>query len=141
MLVHAEAVLFAETDIRTMLEAYHEAGHAVVGHALGRCIESVALVTGEDGHRGFCRFSSLIEDANGHPEWPETKGSADLITIYYAGMLATAYVCSYSLALDETEEGISYPEGSERADLEQIEKVLSQMDIASQQREALTNVC
>jgi hypothetical protein len=57
--------MFAET--RTVLEAYHEAGHAVVGHVIGRCIEAVALLTGEDGYRGYCRFSSYSEDANGHP--------------------------------------------------------------------------
>lgn len=30
---------------RTVLFAYHEAGHAVVGHAIGRCIEEISILS------------------------------------------------------------------------------------------------
>ncbi|EFH90040.1 hypothetical protein [Ktedonobacter racemifer] len=131
--------MFADTI--TVLKAYHEAGHAVVGHAIGRCIESVALLSGEDGYGGYCRFSAFMEDANGHPEWNEKSANPDLITIYYAGMLSTAYYCSLYLALDEEEDSVRYPEGSEREDLERIKEILSQMNIDQQQREAITDTC
>lgn len=71
--------MFLET--LTELKAYHEAGHAVVGHAIGRCIESVVLLDGEEGYGGYCRFSPYIEDANDHPEWNEKSANPDLITI------------------------------------------------------------
>ncbi|HEU5381474.1 MAG TPA: hypothetical protein VFV38_39135 [Ktedonobacteraceae bacterium] len=128
-------------DIITELKAYHEAGHAIVGHVIGRCIESVALLNGEEGYGGYCRFNSYIEDANGHPEWHDRSGNPDLITIYYAGMLSTAHYCSLYLASDEEEDCIRYPEGSEQADLEQIETILSQIGADKQQREAITNAC
>lgn len=49
--------------------AYHEAGHAVVGHLLGRCIERLSIVADKrQGCRGYCRFSSLAEVFNDHPE-------------------------------------------------------------------------
>lgn len=137
--LHQEAGMF--TDIFTMLKAYHEAGHAVVGHAIGRCIESVALLAGDDRYGGYCRFNSYIEDANGHPEWNDKSGNPDLITIYYAGMLSTARYSSRYLALNEEEDGVRHPEGSERADLEQIKEQLSQMDVSQQQREAITDAC
>ncbi len=129
------------TETRTVLEAYHEAGHAVVGHVIGRCIESVALLTGENGYRGYCRFNPFIEDANGHPEWNDKSGNPDLITIYSAGMLSTAYYCSLYLALDEEEDSVRYPEGSEQADAERIHTILSQIDVDQKQREAITDAC
>lgn len=131
--------MFLET--LTELKAYHEAGHAVVGHVIGRCIESVTLLDGEEGYGGYCRFSSYIEDANGHPEWKDRNGNPDLITIYYAGMLSTAHYCSLYLALDEAEDSVGYPEGSERADLEQIENIFFQIRTDKQQRKAITDSC
>lgn len=131
--------MFLETF--TELKAYHEAGHAVVGHVIGRCIESVALLDGEEGHGGYCRFSSYIEDANGHPEWNDRSGNPNLITIYYAGMLSTAHYCSLYLASDEEEDCVRYPEGSEQADLEQINEILSQISADKQQREVITDSC
>ena len=46
--------------------AYHEAGHAVVGHVIGRLIERVSIAASpENGYRGYCRFSPYMESANG----------------------------------------------------------------------------
>ena len=65
--------------------AYHEAGHALVGHVVGRCIEEVSISCRGDGYGGYCRFNPFIEDANDHPEWREDLGNPDMVTIYYAG--------------------------------------------------------
>jgi len=74
--------------------AYHEAGHAVVGHAIGRLIERVSIASSpENGSRGYCRFSPYMESANGHLEWQEDGANPDLVTIYSAGQVATEMVC------------------------------------------------
>jgi hypothetical protein len=98
----------AEDDYQSkrLLHAYHEAGHALVGHVIGRCIEEVSIAVRCDGYGGYCRFNALIEDANDHPEWRDDAGNPDLVTIYYAGMLATAYACVPHLTYDE-EEAVS----------------------------------
>ena len=124
---------------RRLLHAYHEAGHALVGHVIGRCIEEVSIAVRDDGYGGFCRFNTLIEDANDHPEWRDDVVNPDLITIYYAGMLATAFACAPHVTYDEDESGVAYPEGSERDDLEQIHKLLTQIGIDEQQRKTITD--
>jgi hypothetical protein len=108
-----------------ILRAYHKAGHAIVGHVIGRCIEEVSIAMGYDGYGGYCRFNTLIEDANDHPEWRDDLGNPDLVTIYYAGMLATAYACAPYVTYYEDESCVEYPEGSERDDLEQIHEILT----------------
>ena len=81
--------------IRNVLPyAYHEAGHAVVGHVIGRLIERVSIaLSPENGYRGYCRFSPYMESANGHLEWQEDSANPDIVTIYYAGRVATEMVC------------------------------------------------
>jgi hypothetical protein len=74
--------------------AYHEAGHAVVGHLLGRCIERVSIQADKrQGYRGYCRFSALVEAFNDHPEWHESTHNPELLTIFYAGPIATSFIC------------------------------------------------
>lgn len=123
------------------LRAYHEAGHAVVGHAIGRCIVEVSITQRYDGYGGYCRFNPLVEDANDHPEWRDDLSNPDLITIFYAGMLATASYCAPYVTFDEHESFVEYPEGSERYDLEQVQKVLDQTGADQQQHKAITNTC
>ena len=81
--------------IRNVLPyAYHEAGHAVVGHVIGRLIERVSITSSpENGYRGYCRFSPYMESANGHLEWQEDSANPDIVTIYFAGRAATEIVC------------------------------------------------
>ena len=81
--------------IRNVLPyAYHEAGHAVVGHVIGRLIERVSIASiPENGYRGYCRFSPYIESANGHLDWQEDSANPDIVTIYFAGRAATEMVC------------------------------------------------
>jgi ATP-dependent Zn protease len=124
---------------RRLLHAYHEAGHTLVGHVIGRCIEEVSIAVRYDGYGGYCRFNAFIEDANDHPEWRDDAGNPDLVTIYYAGMLATAYACVPHVTYDEEESGVAYLEGSERDDLEQIHKLLIQIGIDEQQRKTITD--
>jgi hypothetical protein len=82
--------------------AYHEAGHAVVGHLLGRCLERISILADKrQGYRGYCRFSSLAEAFNDHPEWHESTRNPALLTIFYAGPVATSLICR---ALDWEEE-------------------------------------
>ena len=45
------------------LYATHEAGHAVVGYVIGRCIAEVSIVA--DKARGYCVFSAFVEDPQG----------------------------------------------------------------------------
>lgn len=66
-------------------------------------------------------------------------GNPDLVTIYYAGMLATAYACAPHVTYDEDESSVAYPEGSERDDLEQIHEILTQIGIDEQQRKTITD--
>ncbi len=118
-----------------ILYAYHEAGHALVGHLIGRCIERIALAYGKGAYRGYCRFSSFLEDANQHPQWHDTSNNPDLITIYYAGMLAMASVCAANEGVDD------YLEGSEQSDLEMIHRLLLQMGVVEHERSHLTERC
>lgn len=126
---------------RRILRAYHEAGHALVGHVIGRVIEEVSIAMRGDGYGGYCRFNAFIEDANNHPEWRDDLGNPELITIYYAGMLATAYACTPYVTSDEEESCVEYPRGSERDDLEHIHRLLTQIETNEQQRKTLTDAC
>ena len=69
-----------EYQSRHILRAYHEAGHALVGHVIGRCIEEVSIAMRYDGYGGYCRFNPFIEDANDHPEWRDDVGNPDLVS-------------------------------------------------------------
>jgi hypothetical protein len=126
---------------RRVLYAYHEAGHALVGHVIGRCIDEVSIAMRGDGYGGYCRFNPFIEDANGYPHWRDDLGNPELITIYYAGMLATAYACAPYVTNDEDESCVEYPQGSERDDLEQIHILLTQIETNEQQRKTITDAC
>jgi DTW domain-containing protein YfiP len=54
-------------------------------------------------------------------------------------MLATAYACALYVTYYEDESCVEYPEGSERDDLEQIHKILTQIGINEQQRKTITD--
>ncbi len=72
---------------RRIHHAYHEAGHALVGYVIGRCIEEVSIACKGEDYGGYCRFNAFIEDANNHPERRDDLGNLELITIDcgYAG--------------------------------------------------------
>lgn len=76
------------------IRAVHEAGHAVVGHVIGRLIEEVSIVSDKTiGYKGYCRFSALVEAANDHYPWQEASKNPDHITINYAGTAAVEIIC------------------------------------------------
>jgi len=120
---------------RTVLFAYHEAGHAVVGHAIGRCIEEISILSHQkEDYKGYCRFSSWIESANDQNQWLDEKHNPELLTIFYAGMLATAFFCAVNDCYDD------YPLRSEQADLEKVDQLLSYISADEEQRSLVKDV-
>jgi len=62
--------------------AIHEAGHAVVGHVIGRLIEEVSIVPNRElGYKSYCCFSDYIESANDHLQWQKGNANPELVTI------------------------------------------------------------
>jgi ATP-dependent Zn protease len=121
-----------------VLSAYHEAGHAVVGHLIGRYIQEISIVSGKGqsrGYSGYCRFNAFVEDMHLHPEWHESKKNPEMITIYYAGMIAMAYFCAAN------EGTYEYLEGSEQSDLEKVDQLLLQIGSNEEERSHLKDTC
>ena len=74
--------------------AFHEAGHAIVGHVIGRCISEVTTVGDRGrGYRGYCAFNAYAEDLQGLPQWRDGSKNPECTTIMYAGTVATAILC------------------------------------------------
>jgi ATP-dependent Zn protease len=74
--------------------ACHEAGHAVVGHVIGRLIEEVSIVPERArGYKGYCRFSAFMESVNDRFQWQEGSANPEIVTIFYAGTVATEIIC------------------------------------------------
>jgi hypothetical protein len=84
-----------DSQLKRVLHAYHEAGHAVVWHVVGGLVEDVSIASSQAGYKGYCRFGFLLPQVDDHPspdEWLQ-RGRIDprTVTAYYAGMLAMAY--------------------------------------------------
>jgi hypothetical protein len=80
-------------DVFSLLPyAYHEAGHAVVGHVIGRLIALVS-VKQATSYRGCCRFDSYTESAHHHDQWQKGRQNPELLTILYAGSVAVSLLC------------------------------------------------
>src|SRR6202022_3669597 len=74
--------------------ASHEAGHAVVGHVIGRLIEEVSILPDrERGYKGYCGFSDFMESANDNLKGKRGGANPEIITILYAGTVAMEIVC------------------------------------------------
>src|SRR6266487_1340262 len=87
-----------DSQLKRVLHAYHEAGHAVVWHVVGSLVEEVSIVSSQAGYKGYCRFGFLLPQGDDHPspdEWLQ-RGRIDprTVTAYYAGMIAMAYCCA-----------------------------------------------
>jgi hypothetical protein len=126
-------------QLKRLLHAYHEAGHAVVWHVVGGLVEEVSIASSRAGYKGYCRFGFLLPRGEDHPspdEWLQ-RGRTDprTVTAYYAGMLAMAYYCASYGGEDE------YLEGSERDDLEKIDSLLLRLSSETQQRSAIQDAC
>lgn len=77
--------------------AFHEAGHAVVGHVIGRCISEISIVGDRArGYRGYCAFDALEEAWQGLPQWGDGSKNPECTTIMYAGTIALRILCEQS---------------------------------------------
>lgn len=72
--------------------AYHEAGHAVAGHLIGRLIALVSIKHATS-YRGCCRFDSYMESTYQHDQWQKGCQNPELLTILYAGTVAVSLLC------------------------------------------------
>jgi hypothetical protein len=80
-------------DVFSLLPyAYHEAGHAVVGHVIGRLIALVSIKQ-STSYRGCCRFDSYAESTHHHNQWQKGRQNPELLTILYAGTVAVSLLC------------------------------------------------
>lgn len=76
--------------------AYHEAGHALVGHVLGRLIAEVSIVSDRDrGYKGYCAFDAFTESMNDRLQWQKDSRNPELITIMYAGTVGMKLICDF----------------------------------------------
>jgi hypothetical protein len=126
-------------QLKRVLHAYHEAGHAVVWHVVGGLVEEVSIASSQAGYKGYCRFGHLLPQGDDHPspdEWLQ-QGRIDprTVTAYYAGMLAMAFYCASYGGEDD------YQEGSERDDLEKIKSLLLRLSSEEQERSAIRDAC
>ena len=72
--------------------AYHEAGHAVVGHVIGRLIALVSIKQAPS-YRGCCRFDSYAESTHHHDQWQKRRHHPEPLTILSAGTVAVSLLC------------------------------------------------
>jgi len=74
--------------------AYHEAGHAIVGHIIGRCISEISILADTDrDYKGYCAFDVFHEDMQGFPQWRDGSKNPECTTIMYAGTIALRVLC------------------------------------------------
>ena len=80
-------------DVFSLLPyAYHEAGHAVVGYAIGRLIALVSIKQASS-YRGCCRFDAYAERTHHHDQWQKGRHNPELLTILSAGTVAVSLLC------------------------------------------------
>jgi ATP-dependent Zn protease len=80
-------------DVFSLLPyAYHEAGHAVVGHVIGRLIALVSIKQATS-YRGCCRFDAYAESTHRYDQWQKGRQNPELLTILYAGTVAVSLLC------------------------------------------------
>ena len=77
-----------------MLYAFHEAGHGVVGHVIGRCISEISLVGDRaEGYHGYCALDAWTEARQGFPQWGDGTQNPECTTIMYGGTIALRILC------------------------------------------------
>jgi hypothetical protein len=82
-----------QPDVFSLLPyAYHEAGHAVVGHVIGSLIAFVTIKH-ESTYQGFCRFDAYTESTHHHDQWQKRRQNPELLTIFYVGTVAVSLLC------------------------------------------------
>jgi ATP-dependent Zn protease len=122
-----------------MCNAYHEAGHAVAGRVLGRCIEAVSLIPPGDvpwavPHAGsYCKFDMWAEGASDNGDWTLTD-RPERIAILLAGAVAFVYLCQ-----ERGWEVSSLRDGSAH-DLQEAESLCGRLEPTEQERKHLFDV-
>ncbi len=122
-------------DVFSLLPyAYHEAGHAVVGHVIGRLIALVSIKHATN-YRGCCRFDSYAESTHHHDQWQKGRQNPELLTILYAGTVAVSLLCE--------QRGWDYEvlRTSDLQDVAEIEQLSREMFADDAQRSLALDVC
>jgi hypothetical protein len=105
----------------------------------GGILEEVSITSPFKGARGYCRFGPLLKETDHAGDWATqlltSRRNPEMVTAYYAGMLALASYCVSHGGEDE------YPEGSEQDDLATIDALLLQLCADERQRELLKEQC
>jgi hypothetical protein len=119
-------------DVFSLLPyAYHEAGHAVVGHAIGRLI-ALVTIKHATSYRGCCRFDSYAESTHHHDQWQKGRQNPELLTILYAGTVAVSLLCDQR---GWDYEVLRTSDQQDRAEIEQLSREMFEDD--AQQTSAL----
>ncbi len=118
--------------------AYHEAGHAVLGHWFGRCLAEVSIVPDtateeffEHGLRGHCLFDIFAEADHAVLGWQPGDRNPALIAILFGGVYASVNAC------DEHGWQVHHWNHGFGRDVAAIEHVIERMDIPDGEREAV----
>jgi len=95
--------------------AYHEAGHAVVGQALGRLIKEVTIKPSAASRAetpkisGYCEFDVEREEAQGITQWGPESDNPHSIAVMLAGVVAYVRLChERGWGLTEQNSGTSH---------------------------------
>lgn len=87
--------------------AYHEAGHAIVGHVAGRCIAEVSIIPNkQQRYRGFCSFNKFAELEHQPRLWSPDGTYSDVL--YKACMLRIMSAGSVAFCLLADERGWNF---------------------------------
>ncbi len=124
-----------QNDVFSLLPyAYHEAGHAVVGHVIGRLIALVSIKHATR-YRGCCRFDSYAESTHDHDQWQKGRHNPELLTIFYAGTGAVSLLCE--------QQGWDYEilHSSDLQDEAEIERLSREMFADDAQRTIALDTC
>lgn len=122
-------------DVFSLLPyAYHEAGHAVVGHVIGRLIALVSIKH-TTSYRGCCRFDSYAESTHHHDQWQKGHHNPELLTILYTGTVAVSLLCE--------QRGWDYEvlRTSNQQDIAEIEQLSGEMFEDDAQRIVALETC
>jgi hypothetical protein len=101
------------------LNAYHEAGHALVAHVLGCCISEVSIVPKRGkGYQGYTAHDRWAESMHEVLLWQEDAPlNEEQIAVLYAGTMAMKLICQ------ERGWNYEYWRKTDRDDLLQIEQL------------------
>ena len=82
------------TSWHTTRYAYHEAGHALLGHLYGRCIAEVVIVREKGSHvKGYCLFDTYAELCHGLKQWKDDTYNLEKIIMLSGGSVAFLNLC------------------------------------------------